>query len=130
MAGVLRILIVDDHGAIRDGLEILVREQIPDAQTGKAPDLRDAFALATHGWDVVLLDVNLPDGNGIEAVPALRALLPEAAIILMTALAEPRHLQAVSELGAATLLEKSDLFERLRDAISAACATPRGGPAR
>jgi DNA-binding NarL/FixJ family response regulator len=127
--GALRILIVDDHRAIRDGLEILIREQIPHAQAGKARDLRDAFALATHGWDVVLLDINLPDGNGIEAVPALRAILPEAAIIIMTALAEPRHLQAVSELGAATLLEKSELFERLGDAISAACATQREGSA-
>jgi DNA-binding NarL/FixJ family response regulator len=120
--GAVRILIVDDHRAIRDALEILLREEIPDVHTGTAPDLRNAFALAVHGWDVVLLDINLPDGNGIEAVPSLRMLLPDAAFIIMTALAEASHAQAVSQLGAATLLEKSALFERLGDVISAACA--------
>jgi DNA-binding NarL/FixJ family response regulator len=120
VAGALRILIVDDHRVIRDRLDDRIREELPDAQTGKAPDLRDAFALATHGWDVVLLDVNLPDGNGIEALPALRALLPGAAILLMTAFPDLVHVEAASRLGAVSVLEKSDLFDRLGELISTA----------
>ena len=127
MASALRILIVDDHPAICDRLEDRIRDEIPLAQTGKALDLRDAFAMASQGWDVVLLDINLPDGTGIGALPALRALLPSAAVILMTAFPDALHVQAVSELGAATLMGKSELFESLPDAISAACATQREG---
>jgi DNA-binding NarL/FixJ family response regulator len=122
----LRILIVDDHPAICDRLEHHIRDELPHAQTGTAPDLRHAFALATQGWDVVLLDINLPDGNGIEAFPALRAVMPGAAFILMTAASpDALHVQAISRLGAATMLGKSELFERLGDAIFAACATQR-----
>lgn len=121
----LRILIVDDHRAIRDRLEDRVRNEIPHVHTGKAGDLRDAFALATQGWDLVLLDINLPDGNGIEAIPALRALSPGASIVLMTAFPDPLHVKAVSRFGAVALLDKAELFERLGDVLSAACAPHR-----
>lgn len=125
MTAALRILIVDDHPAICDRLDDRIRDEIPYAQTGKASDLRHAFALAAHGWDVVLLDINLPDGNGIGALPALRALTPGAAIIVMTAFPDALHVRAASELGAAMVLGKSELFDRLGDTITAACTTQR-----
>jgi DNA-binding NarL/FixJ family response regulator len=125
-----RVLIVDDHALIRDRLEEVVLEHRADAQIGKAADVRTAIACAAEvAWDVVLLDIHLPDGNGIQVFSALRGLLPRAAIALMTAFPEATHIEAANRLGAAALLSKQELFQSVGDVLARCiAASPRKGP--
>src|ERR1700678_842150 len=78
------ILVIDDEGEIREGLEALLTSesfQVTLAETGEA-GLRQ---LEDHPFDLMLLDVSLPDRNGIELLREIRRRDPQLAVILITA---------------------------------------------
>jgi DNA-binding NtrC family response regulator len=81
---VSRIFLIDDEAGFRQMLaRLLVAEGYDVAQ---APDARNALAqLPGHEWDLILCDVRLPDANGVELTPKLRALCPETPVIVFTA---------------------------------------------
>jgi DNA-binding NarL/FixJ family response regulator len=122
-------LIIDDYALIRDRLEEVVLAHHADARIGKAADVRSAIACAAEvAWDVVLLDIHLPDGNGIQAFSALRGLLPRAAIALMTAFPEATYIEAANRLGAVALLSKQEVFHSVGDVLARSmAASPRKG---
>jgi DNA-binding NarL/FixJ family response regulator len=81
----MRLLIVDDHVAARIGLRLrLLRE--PDLNiVGEAGDMREALQLAeAHAPDVVLLDLSLPDGDGLDLVEPLRKVAPASECVVLT----------------------------------------------
>ena len=76
----MRILLVDDHEIVRRGLRNLLVEEFPQAVFGEADTVPQARALIVQQeWNLVLLDINLPGGSGLELLAELRRSRPQAA---------------------------------------------------
>ena len=85
-----RVLIVDDHAVVRAGLKLLVDGQDDLETVGEAGSARDAiFEARSLKPDVVLLDVVMPDQNGIEIVPQLLKENPESKVLVLSMQDEP-----------------------------------------
>lgn len=117
-----RLLIVDDHALVRDGLANLIGAQ-PDMEVvGQAGSMREAIAQARSlRPDVILMDFTLPDGTGDEATRVILSALPETKIVFLTVHDDDERLFAAISAGAMGYLLKSvrstDLLSRLRDVV-------------
>jgi DNA-binding NarL/FixJ family response regulator len=122
----VRILIVDDHSLFRDGLRSLLTAQGHEV-VGEARNGREALELVPRlAPDVVLMDVSMPDMNGIEATRLLRAEKPDVKVVILTASEDDANLFDAVKAGAQGYLLKNleaDDFFSLLDAAS------RGEPA-
>jgi DNA-binding NarL/FixJ family response regulator len=103
-----RVLIVEDHRVVAEGLAVLLDEHADLHVVGWATTVADAERLvATEPVDVVIVDYWLPDGTGVEAVAALRAYRPDAAVVFLSADDSDEVILAALESGAAGYLVKS-----------------------
>src|ERR1700675_3379065 len=98
----LRGVLVDDHEDVRNGIKSLL-EQTPDVSVvGEAGTVKDAIARVEWARpDVVIMDVRLPDGSGIEATREIRARLPKTQVLMLTTFADDEALFASIMAGAA-----------------------------
>jgi DNA-binding NarL/FixJ family response regulator len=121
--GPVRVLIVDDHEVLASSLA-LVLDAEPDISTaGVATTLEQAVALVgTSNPDVVLLDHRMPDGDGIAAIPRLRAVRPSVGIVVLTASSADHVLISAIEAGASGFLSKTRSLEEVTAAVRAAAA--------
>lgn len=121
--GATSVLLVDDHAVLAESLAALLEAQDDLRVVGCAQTLEDAHRLvASTRPDVVLLDVALPDGNGIEAIPTLLQRHPTAKVVVLTSATSDRALVAAVEAGAAGFLSKSGGVRRVVDTVRAAAA--------
>src|SRR3954471_10959000 len=110
-----RILIVDDHPLTRDALAALLAQNGFDV-VGQAGSGEDAIAqAATLRPDLVLLDLSMPDMDGLTALPRVRDAAPEAEVVVLTASEDEHNLLAAIRSGAAGYLLKSEPPERIAD---------------
>lgn len=115
-----RVLIVDDHALVREGLVGLITAQ-PDLQVvGQAGSMREAISMARDLCpDIILMDFTLPDGTGDEATRNILSVLPATRIVFLTVHDDDERLYAAISSGAVGYLLKSvrsvDLLNRLRD---------------
>lgn len=97
---VLRLLVVDDHPVVTDGVRMLLRAEPGITVAGTAETGRDAIRLAREVQpDMVLLDLRLPDMLGSEVISVLRAAVPAVKVVLFTAYADHAALPAALEAG-------------------------------
>src|SRR6185312_13831046 len=83
--GVKRILVVDDSAALRGSLRALLAEALPDALVQEAAAAGAALvAVGREPWDLVMLDLSLPDRGGVQALREIRALRPELPVVVMS----------------------------------------------
>ena len=115
----LRIMIVDDHEVVRDGIKALLAEEEGLTIAGEAGGLREAIERAE--WvrpDVVVMDIRLPDGSGIDATREIRARLPNTRVLMLTTFADDEALFASIMAGAAGYVLKQvhggDLVRAIR----------------
>jgi DNA-binding NarL/FixJ family response regulator len=118
---VIRILIVDDHAVVREGLRAFLElqdglEVVGDAADGDA-GVREALALAP---DVILMDLLMPEHDGIHAMQELRRRLPDARVIVLTSFLDEARLLPAIQAGAAGYLLKNVEPSELARAIRAA----------
>jgi DNA-binding NarL/FixJ family response regulator len=120
MAGPLRVLIVDDHPLFRDGMRGML-ESIPEVTVaGEAENGREAVQLATElRPDIVLMDIGLPEMNGIEATRALLAACPTARVLVLTMYEEPDSVFSALRAGARGYLLKDARSDEIVRAIRA-----------
>jgi DNA-binding NarL/FixJ family response regulator len=117
-----RILLVDDHPLTREGLAALLAGNGFDV-VGQASDGREAIDLARDLQpDVVLLDLSMPELDGLEALPRLRAESPDCEVVVLTASGDEGNLLAAIRGGAAGYLLKTEPPERLVDFLHGAAA--------
>jgi DNA-binding NarL/FixJ family response regulator len=116
----IRILLVDDHALLREVLTYYLRTQTDIQVVGEAGTAEEGMraAVATQP-NVVLLDVTMPGGGGIGAVPELRRHLPGTRVVILSDHDEPSYLRAAQAAGAAGYMLKSSHLADLLDAVRA-----------
>jgi two-component system response regulator NreC len=116
----IRVMIVDDHALLREGLATLIKGQRDMALVGQADSGVKAVALAaTAKPDVVLLDLAMPEGPGLDAIPGIKSVHPAARVLVMTMYDDLERLQAVMNAGGAGFITKSAAGAELLTAIRA-----------
>jgi len=116
----LRILIADDHEVARRGVRALLESHAGWEVCAEAADGRDAVELAlTNRPDVVLLDIGMPNLNGLEAARQISAALPDAGILILTMHDTDNMVREVLRAGARGFLLKSDAGRDLIAAVEA-----------
>ena len=119
----LRVLLADDHKVVREGLKLLVNSE-PDMEVvGEADNGRAAIALARElKPDVVVMDVSMPELNGLEATEKLLRLHPEIKVLTLTRHADDSYLQQLLRAGASGYVLKLSAAGELVRAIRAVVA--------
>ena len=118
-----RILICDDHEVVREGLRGLIGRQGDMTVVGEAGTVAEAVdAAARHKPDVVIMDIRLPDGSGVEACRAIREARPETKVIMLTSYADDDAVFASIIAGASGYLLKQTRGQAVVDAITAVAA--------
>jgi len=118
--GTIRILAVDDHAVFRQGIAGLVVDQDDMTLVGEASNGREAIQqFRTHRPDVTLMDLHMPDMNGIDALIAIRNEFPEARIVVLTTYTGDVQVLRALKAGAQGYLLKNLLHKELLDTIRA-----------
>jgi two-component system response regulator NreC len=116
----IRILLVDDHGIMRSGLRALLQAESDVEVVGEAEDGRQALRMVAElSPDVVIMDLRMPDLNGIEATYLVLAAKPDAKIIALSANSDHRSVIDMLRAGAKGYVIKDAAFGQLSDAIHA-----------
>lgn len=114
----IRILTVDDHPVVRNGIAGLVADQSDMVLVGEASNGREAIQqFRAHKPDVTLMDVQMPELNGVDAIIAIRGEFPEARIIVLTTYAGDVQIVRALKAGAQGYLLKGLLHKELLEAI-------------
>jgi DNA-binding NarL/FixJ family response regulator len=113
----LRILVADDHAIVREGLCALL-EAAGFSIAGQAKNGREAVEMARSlRPDVILMDIGMPELNGIQATGIIRRENPGARVLILSAFSDDLHVERVNEVGAAGHLEKQCSVTVLTKAI-------------
>lgn len=120
MSPPIKLLLADDHAVVRSGLRMLLEAQ-PDMEiVGEAESGREALQLVRQlRPDVVLMDVQMPDMNGIEATEAIKARHPETVILALTMYEEDQYFFEMLKAGASGYIPKRAAPDDLVSAIRA-----------
>jgi two-component system response regulator DevR len=114
----IKLLLVDDHPVVRDGLRRIQELEPRIRVVGEAANMREAVDIAKQVRpDVVLMDVRLPDGDGIQACRQIKTFLPQTRILFLTSYADNRFVLAAMEAGADGYLLKESGAHRIVNAI-------------
>jgi DNA-binding NarL/FixJ family response regulator len=120
-----KVLLVDDHDLIRQGLRRAFERAEDFTVVAEASSVAEGLAVAAqHKPDVVLMDIRLPDGSGLEAVKKLRAANPQMGIVVLTMYAGDEHLFGALEAGASAFVPKDAPAEDVVAAARHAAASP------
>ncbi|GAB4579801.1 MAG: response regulator transcription factor [Anaerolineales bacterium] len=114
----IRILIVDDHPVVREGLAAMIERRPDMTVIAQAENGREALtAFATHLPDVTLMDLQMPEMGGVDAIRTLRAAYPHARFVVLTTFDGDEDIYRALEAGAMAYLLKDAPREELLDAI-------------
>ncbi|HEY6203731.1 MAG TPA: response regulator transcription factor [Candidatus Limnocylindria bacterium] len=116
----VRVMLVDDHEVVREGLRTLIGRHKEMLVVAEAGTTAEAIAMAAKAKpDVIIMDVRLPDGSGVEACRTIREARPETKVVMLTSYADDEALFASIVAGAAGYLLKQTRGQAVIDAITA-----------
>lgn len=115
------ILLVDDHQMVRQGLRAILEQDDALVVVGEAGSGREATRLVDELHpEVVVMDVAMPDMNGIEATRQIRAARPRTQVVALSSHSDSRYVAAILEAGACGYVLKTNLVDDLARAVAAA----------
>jgi DNA-binding NarL/FixJ family response regulator len=121
-AEVTRVLVVDDHEMFSEALELLLGRQ-PDVElVGSARDAAEAMAMLDQDPHVVLMDLDMPGTDGIEATRQIREKVPGTKVVLLTAIQSPEVIAEALSAGACGYVPKTRAVDDLMDVVRRAAA--------
>lgn len=122
----IRVVLVDDHELIREGLRRAFEREVDVQVVGEAANVQGGLAaIDTLTPDVAVVDLRLPDGDGITLVRQARARHSELGIVVLTMYAGDQHLFDALDAGASAFIPKSAPADEIVAAARHAAATPR-----
>jgi two-component system response regulator NreC len=114
----IRIVVVDDHAVVRSGLKLLLESQEDMEVVGEAGDARTAvFEARAQKPDVILMDVVMPTGSGIEATPAVLKEAPDAKVLILSMQDDPAYVREAFAAGASGYVLKEAADSELVAAV-------------
>jgi two-component system, NarL family, invasion response regulator UvrY len=114
----IKVLIADDHSVVRRGLRQILTETPDILVGGEASTVQEVRQLVhDQRWDVIVLDLNMPGGSGIELLSELRRLSQGPRVLVLTVYPEEQYAVRAIRAGAAGFLTKESAPERLIDAV-------------
>jgi DNA-binding NarL/FixJ family response regulator len=117
----VKILIVDDHALVRRGMSHVVRDSFPDADVFEAGSAAEALeAMSPSGMDLALVDVRMPDSDGLELLHEIKARWPDMPVIMLTSFDHAHYVRRALAEGAAGYMLKDATPEDLEQAIKVA----------
>jgi two-component system invasion response regulator UvrY len=121
----IRILTVDDHAIVRNGLKILFEGRPETATFGEASNVQEAVRLVREqDWDVVVMDITLGDRSGIEVMKELKSIRPKLPVLILSMHSEAQFARRAFKAGAAGYITKDSLPDEIAKAIN---KVARGG---
>lgn len=115
----MRILTVDDHAIVRNGVKILFEGRPETATFGEASNAEEAHRLVREqDWDVVVLDITLGDRSGIEVMKELKLIRPKLPVLILSMHSEAQFARRAFKAGASGYITKDSLPDELATAIS------------
>jgi DNA-binding NarL/FixJ family response regulator len=117
----IRVLLADDHAVVREGLRLLIETHRDISVVGEAADGREAVSLAKQLQpDVVVMDITMPDLNGIVATRQIRNCCPSTQVVILSMHASTEHISQALRAGAKGYLLKEAAGKEVVQAIRAA----------
>ena len=118
----IRVMLIEDHGIVREGLKLILGGAPDIAVVGDAADGAGGVRLfehlsATGGVDVVVTDLGLPDISGLEVTRRIKALRPETRVLMLTAYSDDEHIRGMMETGADGYMLKHSAAQELPEAL-------------
>jgi DNA-binding NarL/FixJ family response regulator len=121
----LRIMLVDDHPIVRRGVSDILAGAFPQATIEQVGSGADALALArSESWDIVILDLTLPDGSGLDVLKRIRELQPRLPVLILSMHTADQFARRAIAAGASGYLTKDTADEEL---VAAVTRLMRGG---
>jgi len=118
--GVIRILVVDDHPIVRQGIAVLVATQPDMSLVAEASNGREAIQqFRVHRPDITIMDLQMPEMNGLDALTAIRGEFPDARIIVLTTYTGDVQILRALKSGAQGYLLKNTFHKELVDTVRA-----------
>ena len=122
-AGSVEIVLVDDHEVVRKGLRMVLEAESGFEVVAEAGDLETTRRyVRAHRPDVLVLDLNLPEGSSLPAISELRAESPDTAVVVLTMQQDPAFAREAMRAGALGYVLKHSAGSELVDAVRAAAA--------
>jgi DNA-binding NarL/FixJ family response regulator len=119
----IRVVLVEDNQVFREALELLLALRNDIEVVASVADGTDAVpACKQHNPDVIVMDYRLPGLDGVQATRAVRDACPETSVVVLTASANVREMDALRDAGAVACLRKDQELEEIVAAIQQAAA--------
>lgn len=125
-----RALIIDDHAAVREGIKSILTPPKFEYVGEAASKAEGIAAIAHHNPDLIIVDINLPDGSGLEIVNWARSISNQMGIVVLTLSEKDEFLLASMQSGASAYVLKSAPLSELRAALESAVLAPSSFLAR
>jgi two-component system, NarL family, response regulator NreC len=119
----ITIVLADDHAVLRNGLRMLLDSEADMSVLGEAGDIQGAFRqVRAHHPTALVLDLNMPGGSSIQAIPRLLRLSPQMAIVMLTMEDDPALVRGALDAGARSYVQKAsasaELVRSIRGAVN------------
>jgi DNA-binding NarL/FixJ family response regulator len=114
----IRVMLVEDHPGFRDLMEVLLGSQSDIKLVAQAGSLAEARKhAAVVRFDVAVLDLSLPDGNGVNLIADLRRENPDMAVLILSATLDPASIDRAAEEGADEVMDKLAPLDEILDTV-------------
>lgn len=115
----VKILIIDDHEVLRRGVKQILEENFLDVEVGEADSgAKGNAAVRQEPWDLVIVDISLPDQSGLEVLRELHSTVPQLPLMVLSLHSEEEYAAHALRAGAKAYLTKSTAPEELARAVN------------